>query len=611
MKPTTCVRDIHCGPRPRRATVGAVILLLFLASMLPSTAPADVPLETAPVWESAPNNHVATGGGWADLDGDGWLDLVAANGNDIYRQTIVVYGNNGDGTLPLDPTWSSTDPDYHGHLDLGDINGDGWTDVAVGVYLGPSGFGSPGRAKVYFGNGAGGFSATPDWTPAESFYCFSVALGDADGDGDLDLACACGDDYYNHPERQRIFYNEGGVLEANPAWVSDEVDYALDVFWGDVDQDGDLDVAFCGTSTLMRVYLNGQTTGGGIATTASWESADTPQYGNTTAFGDWNGDGFPELAVADNNQLGGAGRFKVYANSGGALGTTPAWTSNQGGYGSHVSWCDIDRDGEPELATGQWWNAVRIYDNTGGDLTGDPVWTSSTTTVIENLFWGDVDNVGLHGGALSIASGDGARTFFPLGYAPVRSVDEVRVGGSPLEPGEYVVHAAYGWISVGTPPPPGQSNVEIDFSYSNHLDLGVTNWDSDRGNLLFANMSLAAAEPPPGRAPAGGAPGLSAAVFTARPNPSARFTHVRYQGPALAHAEIDIVDAAGRRVRTLHRGPLTGDLRLWAWDRRDDRGVRQPSGVYFAHLRAAPGSASGDAPGASSGSRSVRLLMVD
>ncbi len=607
-----------------------VALPLMLAAALPQTAGADVPLQTSPSWESTPNNHVATGGGWADLDGDGWLDLVAANGNDILRQTIVVYRNNGDGTLPLDPTWNSADIDYHGHLDIGDINGDGWPDVAVGVYLGPSGFGSPGRAKVYFGNGAGGFSPTPDWTSAEEFYCFSVALGDADGDGDLDLACACGDDYYNNPERQRIFFNEGGMLEATPSWVSDEVAYALDVFWGDVDQDGDLDVAFCGTSTPMRVYLNHQTTGGGIATTASWESGDSPQYGNTTAFGDWNGDGFPELAVADNNQLGGAGRFKVYANDGGTLGATPAWTSNQSGYGSHVSWCDIDRDGGFELVTGQWWGPVRIYDNIGADLTGDPVWTSNTTTVIENLFWGDVDNVGLHGGALSIAGGDGARTFFPLGYAPVRSVDEVRVDGAPLDPGDYTVHSAYGWISLATPPPPGQNNVEIDFSYSNHLDLGVTNWDNNRGNLLFLNMSLASAEPPPGGPPEGEtfadrAPTLSAAVFAARPNPAARLTHVRYDGPAVQHAELDIVDATGRRVRTLHRGPLTGELRLWAWDRRDDNGVRQPSGVYFAHLRAesarefagvsgmgsGSGGATGSPTGGGTGTRTIRLLMVD
>ncbi len=571
-------------PRPRW-----VAALLALAGLcLASASQAEIPLDPDPIWESTPNNHVATGGAWADIDGDGWLDMVVANGNDIYRQQVVIYHNNGDGTLPANPTWSSSDIDYHGHLDIGDINGDGMPDVAVGVYIGPGGFSEPGRVKVYLNNGAGAFSASPDWI-AEDIYSFSVALGDADGDGDLDLACACGDDYYNHAERQRIFFNDNGVLESSPSWVSDEVDYALDVFWGDVDQDGDMDVAFCGTSAPMRVYLNAQTTGGGIATTASWENTDLPQYGNTTAFGDWNGDGFPELAVADNSQLGGPGKFKVYGNSTGALGATPAWNSNSGGYGSHVSWCDLDLDGDPELGCGRWWGNVFIYENTGGDLTGSPAWTSNTVTVIENMFWGDVDNTWLRPGGLTVSSGDGVRTFFPLGHAPVRSIDEVRVDGLPLDPDEYVVHLANGWVSLATPAPTGAGNVQIEYTYSTHLDLGVTNWDSSVGNLLFQNTSPASAPTPE----------TSTIAFSAYPNPVAGRTFLRYRGLPSEQASLRVVDANGRLVRTLHNGPIGGEMTLWEWDRRGDRGARQPSGVYFAHLQTTHGA------------QSTRVLVVD
>ena len=52
-----------------------------------------VPYNLTPDWVSTPDNHVATGLGLADINSDGWKDLIVANGNDIYRQSLVVYYN--------------------------------------------------------------------------------------------------------------------------------------------------------------------------------------------------------------------------------------------------------------------------------------------------------------------------------------------------------------------------------------------------------------------------------------------------------------------------------------------------------------------------------------
>jgi len=549
-------------------------LLFLLSGFAAVSADAVMPLETAPYYESAPLGQVATGGAWADLNGDGWLDMVVADGNDMERQHLVVYLNDGAGGFPASPSWSSSDIDYHGHLDMGDVNGDGRIDAAVAVYIGPSGFGEPGKVKLYYGDGAGGFSATPDWVSAVNFYCFAVALGDADGDGDLDLACSAGESYTGISERQKLFYNIDGTLEATPSWESDESGHALDVAWEDVDLDGDLDLAFCGDDSPSRLYMNRQTDGGGLPTAADWVSADPANYGNTAAFGDWNGDGWPEFAVADNDQLGGPGKFKVYANRAGVLDPEPAWNSDTGGYGSHVSWVDLDLDFDPDLAAGRWWGAVRLYENRGGDLGGSPVWTSGTSSVIENCFWGDVDNDGLVSGGTSLATGDGARTLVTLARAPLRSVDEVSVDGQPLPPSGYCINLENGWVSLGTPAPPG-ARIEVRFTYSVDLDLGVTNWDSSVGNYVFRNTGV-----PTSAGDFAGSPSL----LKASPNPFRSATIFRHRGSGEGRARLEIFDVRGRRVRELYRG-RAGGLQSWEWNGRDDDGRELAGGVYLARFQ--------------------------
>jgi hypothetical protein len=546
-----------------RRLAPAILLLVLIHR----PAFAEFPFPTWPDWISHPGGQYATGGALVDVDGDGWLDLVVANGNDMARQPIAVYHNDGTGAFPLEPTWTSADVDYHGHLDVGDVNGDGLPDLVVAVYLGPGGFGDPGYAKLYLNDGAGAFHPLPDWISQESFATFSVALGDADGDGDLDLACACGDGYFGDPEPQRIFMNVGGTFEPVASWRSEDAGYALDVFWGDVDDDGDMDPVFCGMLSPLRIYRNDQTDGGGISTLPTWQNEDLPELGNTCTLGDWDGDGFPELAVADNNQVGGEGRFKVYANVAGELAPIPTWTSATGGYGSHVSWVDLDGDGDLDLAAGRWWDAVRIYENLGGTLSASPAWISATHSVIENIVWGDVDNGGLRPDLL-VAAGDGSRTFFGLPHQPVRWVESVSVDGTPVP---FAVHPANAWVSV-SPPPPAGSTVSIEYTYSPVPDMVVTNWDPDEGNYLFLNQGPAASPAP------AGIPG--AVALRVEPQPLRHHGWISYRGPELPRAELTLYDVTGKRLATLHAGPLRAGRRRW----KIPEGVALASGTYFLLL---------------------------
>lgn len=454
------------------------------AGALAAVAPAPqgpIPYDTQASWESYASG-VTTGGAFADLDRDGDLDLVVANGNDMARQRVEVYYNDGLGNFPANPQWQSSDVDYHGHLAVGDVDQDGWPDVAVSVFLGPGGFGDRGHVKLYR-NAGGTLTSTPVWRSADTFYTFSCDLGDADGDGDLDLAVATGEPYYDPPDRNRIYYNAGGTLQTSPGWLSGIVDHALDVSFGDADSDGDLDLAFCTAGGPNRIYYQGPS---GMSTSAGWASTDrNNQNGNSLVFADTDADGFLELAVSDNNQLsGGQGVWKIYDNSAGVMATTPFWSS-YGGYVSAVAFADLHLDGYPDLAGGIWWGGARIFANNAGSFPSSRSWQSSKLSVVEAIGFGDADGNGLRTTTESHAGNGVMRTFY-LDRAPIHTLLELRADGQLLTPADYCFDADDGWIALDRAP----ALLEVTYRWSESLDIAVTNWDTSIGNLLFLRHDL-------------------------------------------------------------------------------------------------------------------------
>jgi hypothetical protein len=80
------------------------------------------------------------------------------------------------------------------------------------------------------------------WQSAVSYQTYSVAWGDVDGDGDLDIAAG---NYGSEPNV--VYVNTGGTLQFDPAnglgWQSADNNFTQSMAWGDYDADGDLDLA--------------------------------------------------------------------------------------------------------------------------------------------------------------------------------------------------------------------------------------------------------------------------------------------------------------------------------------------------------------------------------
>lgn len=462
----------------------AVTLALFLAAQGPA------PFSRTADWESY-TSGVTTGGSFADINGDGHMDMVVANGNDISRQRVEVYYNDGAGNFPNTPQWQSADIDYHGHLAVGDVDQDGWPDVAVSVFLGPGGFGDLGRVKLYRNLG-GALESSPSWQSSDRFYTFGCAFGDADGDGDLDLAVAVGEAYYGAPAKNRVYYNLGGTLESTPSWMASAADHAMDVMWGDLTGNGELDLAFVTAGRQNTVYYQA---GGVLATTPGWSSGDNSnQNGNNGAIVDIDGDGDMDLCVSDNDQLsGGQGVYKIYKQGPGGLSATPYWSDFQG-YVSAVAFADTLLDGSPDLFGGAWWGGTYLYMNQAGSLPSSPDWDSQKNSVVEALFLADLDSAGLvHEPAESFA-GNGAQRLFYLAHAPLQEVHQVTVDGVVLPRTAWSMDREAGWLSLGAAP---VNQVVVDYTWSTSLDLGVTNWDSSVGNLVFLRAPLVEASVTP------------------------------------------------------------------------------------------------------------------
>jgi hypothetical protein len=459
----------------------ALLFLAIMAIIQLKGQSQSFPYAQTPDWESTPGGYISTGLGLADIDNDGWKDIIVANGNDILRQHLVVYYNNGDGTFPLLPDWQSDDIDYHGHLSAGDIDLDGWIDVAVSVYIGPAGFGDPGKVKVYYNQG-GELEGTPSFE-SYSYYTFSCALGDADADGDLDLATTGGEPYSALYDEGKIFFNRNGTFSENPEWTSAIPFGSLDVDFANVDMNGFLDVIFTSEDTPNYVFLADNT--GNITTDPSWSSAENSNFINSVDFGFIGEFKHPGFVMTGNSQLGGDGKVRLYTFPNAVPATSSAnWTSNPFGYGSGILLSDVDLDGLPDLIYGGWWLPVNIHLAQNSVFDINPEYTSATNSVVEAIQIADLDRDEIISATQTFnISGNDISILF-LEKQMVENILSVQINGYEINPAFYCFVPNKNWISIKDNLRNGDV-VSIEYEYSNDGDMVITNWDGSKGNYIF------------------------------------------------------------------------------------------------------------------------------
>lgn len=433
-----------------------------------------------------------TGLGWADIDGDGWLDLVVTNGLDVFDDHNVVYFNN-HGELPDSPGWISDNVMPGDCIYLGDLDNDGDPDLTV-ASLGITNNGSLTREHrfIYYNND--GLSLSPDWmTPLGN--SFSCTGGDPDGDGDIDIVFGQGDYATANLQKSRLYFNNGGLFDTLSFWETDFPYYADEVVFGDVDNDGDLDLILGNERTVDNLGIPGivlfYNHNGTLETTPSWHT-NAIVGGRQMDFGDVDGDGYLDLAVAEPT-----GSYRLFRNRNGTLDTTPSWTA-EANEASAVSWGDADGDGDLDLAAGAWFSPFGIFENIEGALTDTFVWSYSGSAV-QQFAWGDVDGDYLPD-TLQVIVTDGTKKLFYLDRRNLHEISSVALNGTPLDLDQYCYDLIQGWVSLGILPQAGET-LTIGYTYSKDLDLAVTDWERVRvfENLVFSTDFVA--EPLTGHRP--------------------------------------------------------------------------------------------------------------
>ena len=237
------------------------------------------------------------GAGWApvsvaasDFNSDGKLDLAVVNSGSPSGGSVTVLLGAGDGSFTLSPVSSGVGsaPSF---VAVGDFNGDDKPDLAVAHIFSDV-------VSVLLGKGDGTFQAAVNFAAGTN--PASVAIGDFNGDSKIDLAVAVTGRYPANGGVSVLLGKGDGTFEA-------AVNYGagtnpVSVATGDFNGDGKLDLAVVNQGATPSNQSRGTVSvllGNGDGTFQVAVNYGAGIGPASVAVGDFNGDGKPDLAVAN------------------------------------------------------------------------------------------------------------------------------------------------------------------------------------------------------------------------------------------------------------------------------------------------------------------------
>ena len=481
-----------------------------------------------------------------DIDGDGKLDLAVANNG---SSNVSVFRNtSSSGAISFDTRVDLTTGAHPNGVAIGDIDGDGMPDLVV-----TSGGSGVSVFRNQSSSGSISFIAAVDFTTGST--PVSVAIGDIDGDGKPDVVVV------NQSS------NTVSVLRNTTSSPSITFDAKVDsttgntpvgVAIGDIDGDGKPDLAVVSNGgALGTISVLRNLSSSGIISLTRRVDFTTGKYPQGVAIGDVDGDGKPDLVVANGMETF-VSVFRNTSSSGsitsGSLDAPVGLTTGTDPYA--VALVDIDGDGKPDLATANYISGtVSILLNiaqpplavelisfvaTANHLCSDLVWKTATET---NNYGFEIQRRQLSSEPASANTSSSTRN------TDWTKVGFVRGAGTSASPHTYTFNdpsLSYGWYSYRLK----QIDASGNSSYSSTTDVQV------------------------GRAPK---------VFMLEhnyPNPFNPMTNIEFAVPQDGRARVTVYNTLGQEVATL----LDQNIEAGVYHRVIFDATHQASGTYLVQL---------------------------
>jgi len=466
----------------------------------------------------------STSAAYGDIDADLDLDFVVTEVTYQFNKLLL---NNGNGFYSYAP--NSRFPSGRDNSDMvsfGDVDGDFELDVVIA---------NEGEENVLMINDGDGFftNETSSRLPATSqYYSTSAIFGDVDGDGDLDIFVT--NAFLN--SMNNLLINDGS------GYFSDESDLRLpaigdissDASFGDIDNDGDLDVivandAYQGAGYTNRVYINNGD--GFFGDETDQRLPDISLGTDDVVLGDIDSDGDLDLLVVNKGEYPDGEQNRLFVNI-----STP--------------------DSFPP-------SIPRTYYHPDTGDTTNPYLITSTV-------W---DNISVAIGELNVS------VFY-------RTVEDTAQGSGKSEFTDIPMLDCGGFLYRERIPAQSSGTI-IEYYVKAEDRMGNISYDPanapDSVFNFLVDASLAIGDEL-------GSPSLPRTFSLSQnyPNPFNPSTTIDYSIPGAERVQtcLKIFDVRGRLIRKLIEGPKEPGRYSIHWDGRNDVGGSVGSGVYLYRIEA-------------------------